>query len=312
MALTLIEAAKVAKNNDQIYRAGIIETYANADPIMQIMPFETINGNTWTFSREQSLPGVAFRGVNETYDESTGKIELVSETLSIAGGYLDVDKFILKTQGMEQRTIQENMKVKSLALDIAKTFIKGSVMTDEKSFDGIQARIGADANQLIAAGTTASGTALSLNKLNKLIDAVTRPTCLVMNRTLRSLLSEAAHTTSVGGYITWNKNEFGQRILYYGDLPIITTGKDNTNAEILAFDEACYSGSSVGTSIYCLSLGEDGVKAIQYADMEVKDLGELQTKPSFRTEIEWYVGMVIQRTDAAARLYSIKEATVTL
>lgn len=81
-----------------------------------------------------------FRGVNEAYTESTGVINPQTEPLVIAGGDLDVDKFIVSTMGIEQRSVQEAMKIKSLALAWTKAFIKGDSVTDNKTFDGLQAR----------------------------------------------------------------------------------------------------------------------------------------------------------------------------
>ncbi|RTL05717.1 hypothetical protein EKK58_07440, partial [Candidatus Dependentiae bacterium] len=90
--LTLIEAAKVAQNGGNTYLAGIIELYAQSSDILQALPFTDIQGNALKYNREETLPGVGFRGVNEGYTESTGIINPVTEVLTIAGGDLDVDK----------------------------------------------------------------------------------------------------------------------------------------------------------------------------------------------------------------------------
>ena len=85
MALTLIEAAKQIENPIQ---SGLVEQFARSTDILMALPFEGIQGNALRYNREQTLPGIGFRGVNEQYQESTGILNPVSEPLVIAGGDL--------------------------------------------------------------------------------------------------------------------------------------------------------------------------------------------------------------------------------
>jgi hypothetical protein len=214
----------------------------------------------------------------------------------------------MKTGNGNQRSAQEAMKIKALSLALTKTMIKGDVESTPKEFDGLQVRcIG---NQLINAGASSGGDALSLAKLDELIDAVDEPTHLLMNKTMRRRLSAAARLTTVGGYITYDLDAFGRRVTRYNDLPILIADKDNNYDDIMPFTEACASGNSVGTSIYCLSFSENGVVGLQNGPMDVRDMGEIDTKPVMRTRIEWYVSMAILRARAAARLRYIKDAAV--
>ena len=307
MALTLVEASKLYAGDP--LRSAIIELYARSSDILAVLPFENINGNAYRYNREETLPGVGFRGVNEAYTESTGILNPITEPLVIAGGDLDVDKFILDTMGDNQRSVHEAMKVKALALKWTETFIKGDQASEPREFDGLQVRC--TGNQLIAAGSTANGTPLSLAKLDELIDAVEDPQYLIMNKTMARRLSAAARTYTVGGFITYDLDAFGRRVTKYNDLPILIADKDNENNDILPFTEACTSGTATGTSIYCVSLGDGKLMGLQNGGMDVRDLGELQTKPALRTRVEWYSGMAVFHGRAAARLYSISNAAVT-
>jgi len=114
MALTLIESAKL--HSGDVVRAAAIEIYAGSSDILRVLPFEGIAGNALKYNREDTLPGVGFRGVNEAYTESTGILNPITETLAIAGGDLDVDKFILKTMGQDQRPVQASLNIKDLGL----------------------------------------------------------------------------------------------------------------------------------------------------------------------------------------------------
>lgn len=308
MALTLVEAAKVAQGKGDVVLSAIIELYAQSSDIMQALPFMNIPGNALKYNREESLPGVGFRGVNGSYTPSTGIVNPVTETLFIAGGDLDVDKFIVDTMGANQRAVQEAMKIKALAGRWTKEFLKGDNESDPAVFSGLQSRIQGD--QKIVAGSTANGSALSLAKLDELIDAVENPTHLIMNKALRRRLSAAARNPSVAGYITYDKDAFGRPVMKYNDLPILIADKDNEYADILPFTEAASSGTATATSIYCVSFGEGAVTGIQNGSIDARDLGELESKPALRTRVEWYAGMAVMKGRSASRLWSIADAAV--
>lgn len=46
---------------------------------------------------------------------------------------------------------------------------------------------------------------------------------LVMNKRMRNLLSASSRNPATEGQMVWDKNEFGQRIMKLGDVPIIPT-----------------------------------------------------------------------------------------
>lgn len=307
MALTLLEAAKLETGND--VRRAIIELYAGSSDVLMNLPFADITGNALKYNREETLPGIGFRGVNETYTPSTGIINPLTEPLVIAGGELDVDTFIVQTMGADQRSVQEAMKVRSLGLAWTRKFIKGDQLSDPREFDGLQTRI--TGSQKIAAGTTANGTALSLSKLDEAIDQALNPTHLLMSKAMRRKFTAAARDTSVGGYISFDKNAFGQTVTKYNDLPIMTVDLDNAGNAILPFTEACISGTATGTSIYVLSLGDGMLTGIQNGGMMVEDLGKLQAQPLWRTRVEWFNGLCVMHGRAATRLWSIADAAIT-
>jgi len=300
MALTLLEASKL--NTGDTYKMGVMMKFAETSDILRLLPFEGIQGNSLKYNVEETLPGIGFRGVNGSYTESTGIINPKSENLVIAGGDLDVDKFIVDTMGMDQRTVQEAMKIKALALSWTKTFIKGDSESDPREFDGLQKRLSGDA--VIANHATGAG--LSLAKLDEAIDYVDDANVILMSKAMRRRLTEAARDTAVGGYITYMQDEFGRQVTMYNDLPIVIIDKDNNNNQILDFSEA---GNT--TSIYILSIGEGRVSGIENGSMDVRDMGELEGKPSFRTRIEWYNSMAVFAPYSAARIKNITNVAVT-
>lgn len=309
MALTLLEAAKQLRG--ETVRQSIIELFAQSTDLLRILPFTNIAGNAYRYNLEDTLPGIAFRGVNQGFTESTGVINPQVEALVIAGGDLDVDRFIVQTMGEERRATEEAMKVKSLSHEISHTVIKGDSETDVRQFDGLQKRL--TGSQLIAAGSTSGGDVLSLAKLDELIDAVDDPTHLLMSKAMRRRLTAAARNTSVGGFITYSKDEFGRQVTMYNDLPILIADKNGDKHASLAFNEANPGGgTAVGTSIYCLSAGENRLSGIQNGTMDVRDLGEIEEKPVYRTRVEWYCGLLLEHSRAAGRLWGVKDGAVVV
>jgi len=314
MSLTLVEAAKLMANGGETIRASVISMFARASDILMALPMKDIAGNAYAYNREGSLPAVAFRGVNESYTASTGTINPLVESLRICGGDLDVDTFIMRTGGSAVRAAHEEMKVKALAAELTRVIIKGDSATQPREFDGLQARL--TGTQLIAAGTTDAGDALSLAKLDELVDAVTQPSALIMNRTIRRRLSAAARLATVGGYITYDLDAFGRRVTRYNDIPILVAYSDNGGTEPLLFDEEGdilgTPGGATSTSIYCVGFGDGLVTGIQNGIMDVRDLGELDDSPLFRTRVEWFAGLCIEHGRAAARLGGISNAAVVV
>lgn len=311
MALTLVEAAKLAANDGKTIRASVIAMFARASNLLMALPFKDIQGNAYQYNREQTLPGVAFRGVNESYTASTGVINQLVEALRIAGGDLDVDTFIIKTQGAQVRATHEEMKVKALAAEMTRVIVKGDSTSNLREFDGLQNRI--VGSQLIEAGSTDGGDALSLAKLDELIDAVPGCNALLMNKAMRRRLTAAARNPNVGGYITYEKDAFGRRLTMYNDIPILVSYEDNGGTDPLAFDEVGSGGATAtATSIYALNFGDGMVTGIQSGGMDVRDLGELETQPQWRTRVEWFAGLCIEHGRAAGRLRGIKNLAVVV
>jgi hypothetical protein len=310
MALTLIEAARL--KTDPLQR-GVIECFPKASPVLERLPFLTVSSDSYKFNRAATLPATAFRGLNESYTESTSTLDSVTENLTISGGVSDVDRVLVKTQGNlnELRSIHDALKSKSCAVKWTKGFFKGDCESDPKSFDGLQVRL--IGNQLINGGSSSGGDALSLSKLDELIDAVDgSPDVLFMNKTMRRRLTVAARNSSVAGDINYTLDEFGRRVTTYNDIPIGVIETDENNDEILPFTESNPGGgTAASTSIYAVRFGVGQyVFGLQCGEMDVIDMGLYSGGTAYRTLIEWISSFTIGHNKSAARLCGIKDAVV--
>lgn len=314
-SLTLVEAAKIAFANGETKRAGIIATFAKASSWLANLPFRSIPGNSYAYNQEGALPGIAFRAINEAYVASAGIVNPAAEALRVAGGDLTVDPALVKMFGEDVRATHESLKAKSLSASISNKLVKGDSTAEPREFDGLQARIPFGSSQLIAAGTTDAGDALSLFKLDQLIGTVSGPNKqLWLNKTMIQRITQAARLYTVGGFVMWRPDEFGRQVATYNGIPMVEPYPENDGVEPLAFDEAGDVGATpagtTATSIYCVSLGDGYLSGIQNGVMDVRDLGEDTSSPFLTTRVEWLVSLVAEHPKCIARLGGISNAAV--
>ncbi|MEO7017977.1 MAG: major capsid protein [Leifsonia sp.] len=309
MALTLLEANKL--NDGNVKRAAVIEMFAYNSDLLRVLPFEDIPGGSLSYSKEGSLPGVGFRGFNQSYTSTEGILNPETEVLRIIGGQLDVDKAMIRTRGPDIRSTQETAHIKAITLSITAAMINGDSEADVRQFDGLRKRI--NGSQLIPANLAApnANSPLSLEALNTAIDKVDSPTHLLMSKAMRTKLTTAARSTTVGGFIETTIDEFGRQVTVYNGLPILIADYDNNGQYILQFNEAGPGGGTTSESIYVLSIGDGKVTGLQNGTMEVEDLGAVQDAPVMRTRLEWIVGFAVMHGRGASRLWGITNAPIT-
>ena len=311
MGMNLLEAMKLAPD---MATAAIIEQYARSSDILAYLPFRNIEGSGEHYNLEEKMPGVGFRGLNEGFEHSAGVLNPQSEALKTAGGDLKVDRAIVDQQGSSARAAHVMLKVKALALAWTKAFIKGDSRVNPRVFDGMQVRF--TGSQLI--DNAADGAALSLNKLDEAIDAVDDPFALALPKALRRRLTQAGRNTSVGGHIEYDVDQFGRKVVFYQGLRLLEVDYDNTGKQIMPFTESSADGSSLDcNSIYVMSFGDMMISGIQgnvngRPGIAVKDLGEMESEPSYLTRVEWDNAVTVKHGRAGARLRGIKDAPVVV
>jgi hypothetical protein len=287
----------------------VIAMFARASDLLMALPFKDIQGNAYQYNREGALPGVAFRGVNESYTASTGMVNQLVEALRIAGGDLDVDTFIICDAGRGRPRHARGDEGQG-----ARRRAHARAHQGRLHHEPARVRRAPEPHHRGSSSTPARRPAATRSRsqiLDQLIDAVPGCNALLMSKAMRRLLTTAARNYQVGGFITYDKDAFGRRVTVYNDIPILVPYSDNGGTEPIAFDEACPGGgSAVGTSIYPLAFGDGLVSGIQSGPMQVRDLGELETTPAKRTRVEWDAGLCIEHGRAAARLRGIKNAAV--
>lgn len=269
IGLNLVEASKLSQD---MLQKGVILTMAKQSPVLEKLPFMEIVGNGYAYNLVDELPTVGFRAVNSGYAESGATVSREVEHLVILGGDVDVDSFVAKTRGNvnDIRAIQTELKAKATARTFETNFFKGDVKKDANAFDGLDVRLGKGKGTEIKAP-------LSLGALNELLDAVVDGADVIYmskktRRAVMSLLQSNQH------YIETGADAFGRVVNMYGGIEI----------------RACEDGLVEDDKIYAVKFGqEEYVCGLHNGGVQVRDLGELETKPVYRTRIEWYCGLAV-------------------
>lgn len=315
MALTLAESAKLSQDT---LAKGVLETFVQTSPILDRIPFMEIAGNAYAYDEEATLPGVAFRSVNEAYTESTGTVNQKSEKLVILGGDADVDRFIQQTRSNvnDQRAEQTALKVKAISYKFQETFFTGDSSVDTKSFDGLRKRltgkqvIDAAANGMPILGSSNADIHQFLDKLDELLAAVPG-----INSANGAIYASAAIIRKIGSAMrhisydtTLQQDIAGKRVMQWNGIPILEAGQTPAGKEILDTTET--QGTATNTaSIYAVKFGQgegdQGVTGLTNGGVMVEDLGQLQERPAYRTRIEFYCGLGVFSGKAAARLKGV-------
>lgn len=314
MAVTLAQAALLSENDLQ---RGVIETFVQESPVLDRLPLMSIEGNAYAYNEEATLPGVAFRSVNEAYTESTGTVIQKTESLVILGGDADVDRFIVQTRGNlnDQRAIQTRMKVKAASYKFQDTFFNGDVTVDTKSFDGLKKRL--TGSQVVDYATNGAGVNTDEATRNGFFDAlddlISRVPgleagngAIYANSAIRGKIRSAGRR--IGGVDYFDNDVTGKRELTWNGIPILDPGANLAGTSILTQAEV-QGSSSLATSIYAVKFGDGeedgGVTGLTNGGVMVDDLGQLQEKPVYRTRIEFYCGLGVFGGKAAARLRGV-------
>lgn len=315
MAVTLAEAATLSTNDLQ---RGVLEIFVQESPVLDRIPLLEIQGNAYAYNREGTLPGVAFRSVNEAYTESTGTFNQLSESLVILGGDADVDRFIQKTRSNlnDQRANQDRLKVKAMSYKFQDTFFNGDVAVDTKGFDGLKKRL--TGGQVIDAATNGAGINTDdttrhafFDKLDELVASVPglneNNGALYANAAIIGKIRSAGRR--IGGVDFVREDLTGKRVITWNGIPVLDPGVNLAGTSILAQNET--QGTAVdATSIYAVKYGQDegdqAVTGLTNGGVMVDDLGMLESKPAYRTRIELYCGLALFGGKAAARLRGVR------
>lgn len=311
MAYTLVEASQYS--NDVLQR-GVIELFVRDDPVLEILPFITIEGNGLTYIIEKTEAGAEFYQVGDTWVESTPEVEQTTAVLRILGGDADVDNFLRKTRSNDVDLKAEAIeaKIKALRKLWMEKFYYGYNAGNPKEFDGIQKLINSGAYNTIAIGTSATAPgALSLTKLEEAVDMVKggKPNIILMSKAMRRYINK--YLRGVGG-ITY-EDAAGKRLQTLFDIPVGVSDyiSNNENCDQLIGSTYGYEPTTPiaagdgATTILVLRCDPKACCGVQNGEITIEPLGALETKDAERFRIKWYSSVMLQSIITCSKVTGI-------
>jgi hypothetical protein len=289
--------------------------FAASTDVFDAMPFEGLKGSVFQFYRQAVLMTPAFRAINEASSSGHNFITPLQESTAIIDHDIDVDRAIIDRHGPERRTYEQQMGMTAFGQLWATTVISGDQSINPRVFNGMRVRAtkyGRDVHNTATSG----GAALSLSNLDQTINLVNKPTHIIAPYLSRPLWIQLARTQSLSGFvmqefdISGAKGVGGLKASYAG-LPFCWGYPKDDHPYMLDFNEvASGGGAAVTASLYVVSFGEGRLRGLQLRPLEVHDIGLLQDGKTFRTHINWDVGMVDEHKYCMARLDSWTNAPI--
>lgn len=279
----LLEQAKLLTQD--VLQRGVIMTMAQTSGVLEKLPFVEVVGSGYAYNVMEELPEVEYRAVNAGYTEGISEVKQAVERLVILGGDVDVDLFLAKTHSNinDIRSLHTEAKAKSVARKFEMDFFVGTGTGN--AMKGLDARLTES-----VAGTEIKAD-LSLDALNELLDAVVDGAdCLFMSKKMRRELMKLLQTSN--HYIENGTDAFGRPVAMYGGV------------EIRAVDDSLIPAGK----IYATKFGTDMyIHGISNGGVQVMDIGQLDSKPCYRTRIEFYCGLATKHSKCFAVLNTNKD-----
>jgi hypothetical protein len=314
MAVTLAQAKLNVTDDLQL---GIIDEFAKSSFIMNNIPFHQcvspVGGGatlTYGYTRLVTQPVAEFRSVNSEYNTHEVEKQRYTTDLKVFGGAFEVDRLIANMGGIaDEVALQSSQKVKAASALFSDTIINGNSSTDANVFDGLDVAVtGTDTEYIPAANidlstseaVTANATAF-VDQLDEWLGTMEGVSVILCNAKMAAKLRAVARRM---GVYQLTKNDFGQGVEYYGDIPFVDLGaKPGSNDPIVGIDEAGL------TSIYAVKFGMDAFHAIGMEnDAPVKIwLPDFTTAGAVKKgEVEMVAGCALKSTKAAGVFRGIK------
>lgn len=293
MAFTLYDAQKLTNN---VVEQGIIENIIVESRVLEMLPFEELNGVALIYNQEATLSGSSWYAVGDTWSEQALTVTQKQANLSILGGDVDVDSFLEQTfrNPNDIRAEAVAKKAKALAYGFNSAFFNGNTFIDPKTFNGVSQLC--TSAQTISLG--ANGAAPTLDNFDALLDLVKpgKPDALMMSkRTRRGLKKLRRQTNSV---LEVDVDMFGRQVEFYDGIPIIVDEN---------ISDATTVGSATNCStVYAVQFGyQRGLMGLTNGGIQYSEIGELEQKDATRMRIKWYCGLINYRDQALAQMVGV-------
>jgi len=303
MALTLLQ---MKTQFPDPMRQGVVDMLRESSRVMSRLNFITQQGLTYPYNKKTKLPGVAFRGMNESYSSTAGVIAPAVERLAILGGKIKTDHVAIATKGDTARQMEIAGQMEAAGKFFDKQFFNGDTTVNVKGFDGLKARL-ANTQLVTQAGNGAKPT---WEKAIEAQDAVEGPNAekvLFMNQTTRrNLINDALSEQNARMLVEFDAANGTYR---FNGSEIDEVYNDENEDPILAFNETQGSANNC-SSLYCVRFGgavdERHVQGISGMSENITHRGPITYGEYVEDVVEMIGGIGLFSGYCAARLQGLK------
>ena len=316
MAVTLSEAKKNVQDDLQM---GVIDEFAKSSFLFNNLTFDdcvspTGGGATLTYAytRLVTQPTAQFRAVNEEYTPQEVEKQRYTVDLKVFGGSFEIDRVISNMGGIvNEVTLQMQQKIKAAAALFNDTVINGDSAVNAKAFDGLDKALTGSSTEHVPSTTINLSTSANvtsnwqefLDILDEFLMGLDGTPSFIGGNT--KLIARIRAVARRAGMYQVTKNNFGQQIEQYGNIPLVDFGtKAGSNEPVVPID------STTGeTSLYVARLGLDGFHAVSMAGVPPVQswLPDFKTAGAVKKgEVEMVAAVALKATKAAGVLRKIK------
>lgn len=296
--MNILELLRLADSRNDGVASAVVSNFMENEAFFGAMEFVTVGGTlSYGWNEEKTLPSVGSRAFNADYTEDNGETKPLQEALKLYGGLIGVDRMATAQLGEEVVGAKLDAQIKALRLAIINDFFNGSSATDVNDMDGLKTLLPTTTAGRVDRGYVVNngGAALSRAKLDEAIGNTDTGagTVIFTDKMVPYYINQYGESL-----VTFDKNEFGVPVARYGDIPIVTVDRNNSNAKILGFTEA-----SSTSSMFIANVGVDGV-AMLSGQTGITSSPTEQSGSRNKNQVDWLVAALVKGDYNLARLYN--------
>ena len=327
MATTPLTLADMISESTPLV-AGVLQTLREESQFMDVLPFSDIAAISVKVYQEGSMPNVSWRRIGLDHGSVKGdKPQEITENAFSLGNEIDLDIMYMKDKSArlyDPKVYQTRLITKALARNFTNKAING-LPTDKTNPTGLWYRLVYDlpASQSILAASggldispdsaaLAVNTQIFIDQLDQLLYAVTGSltggsnVILLANDTSIFRLNSAFRQS---GNLSEAKDQLGRVFMEYKGAKIIDMGYQYDEATRIIGNAELANGTALtgggSTTIYAIKVGKDAFTAWQEYAMIVHPFELQSNKVTYKSVIDWVVGLAVAHPRAVARLYGI-------
>lgn len=321
MAYTLADHQRLAP--DDLVR-GVVEVWRRDSVVMDLMTFERTDQLSIQALRGKTLPSVSFRKVGDDWSESKGTVEPVQENIYDLGGYIDVDKLLVKSKTVvDERALQTDMYLTALAYEFQDYFINGNPTVDADGFTGLWYRIKNyhSSQEKNASGLDVSPDAASLAaNQSTLIDYIQElihkleghmADAIFSNDTFLLRMMSALRAS---GLLDTTQDNYGRWVNTYGpngpklyDIGYQADQSTKIVGNVETTDGTAKTGGTA-TSAFAVRFGKRFLMGLELYGIDAQDMGLLENGHAYRTVVDWPIGLYLVHPRSIAQLSGVVAA----